>query len=377
MSTSRALAVIGKPAKAKDARAEKVGQAGETITPPVEVLRLHSVLLMAAESTIAAKPALPVLGGIHLHRVDKVGRIVGGEGPRLFLASYALETPMPSWLKDGITIEAEGLRKRVQIITAISGSPMIKLSHTKGSGFVLLSDEAGDAVFKVRVIAQAYPDYAPLFTDGSFVRLDEAGQVTGGEWEPVGISSRYLKDCGDIARMLEAALPKQQREKNGMTVRAFATAPHKPVIIDFSGWPGALLVMMPVRMANNTTSAATAALLAPATKLTLAALRAHETRQLAWADAATDPAVKADHTAKAHGFQARIAEIIARTQAQVVIAAEKPKPAETAEKPAETPAEKPAAETPKPTAEAAKPAHDEPAGQPHIRRTPIKLRKRA
>jgi hypothetical protein len=136
-----------------------------------------------------------------------------------------------------------------------------------------------------------------------------------------------------------------------------------------------------------------------ATKLTLAALRAHVTRQLAWAEAAADPATKAEHERKAEGFQIRIAEIIARTTGTVAIAAEptaeQPVAEPTAEQPvAEPTAEQPAREgweptpEPDPESEADNAAQDEadatrmsadpepepePENKPATRRTKIKI----
>jgi hypothetical protein len=390
MSTSRAIAVIGKPrAAAKDAKAEKVGKASEKITPPVETLRIQSALLLAAASVVPAKPSATILGGIHLHRQEKVGRVASADGARIFVASYQVESPVPSWMKEGITIAAEGLIKRVQLIKGVSESRFVKLTHTKGSGFVLLSDENDAAVFRVNVIAGTYPDYNAAIGTGAFVKLDEDGNVTGTEWEPVGINSRYLKHCGDIAKTLSDGLPKEDRDQNGMVIRAFAANPTAPVVFSFDKWPGAILITAPVQLASKVMPAQTAALMAPATKLTLAALRAHVTRQVAWGEAATDPVIKADHEAKAAGFRARIAEIMERTQAQVVIAEER-KAAESENK-AETssgvmpdpePQPEPATEDQDDSASAAAdPVEDEPAGEdevrPETRRTPIRVRKAA
>jgi hypothetical protein len=392
VSTSKAIAVIGKPqAKAKEVKAEKVGKADEKITPPVETLRVHSALLLAAASVIPAKPPATVMAGVHLHRQDKVGRVVTADADRMFVASYGIDSPIPSWMKEGITLSAEGLAKRVQLVKGLSETGMVKLTHTKGSGFVLLSDEAGSAVFRVPVIAGSFPDYNAAIATGSVVKLDEDGNVMGGEWEPVGINSRYLKHCGDIAKTLSDALPKEDRAKHGMVVRAFAANPEAPVVFSFDKWPGAILMMAPAKLAiaAKVMPAQTAALLAPATKLTLAALRAHVTRQVAWGEAATDPVIKADHEAKAEGFRVRIAQIMARTQAQVVIAEER-KAAESENK-AETssgvmpdpePQPEPAAEDQEDSASAAAdPVEDEPADEdgirPETRRTPIRVRKAA
>jgi hypothetical protein len=384
MSTSKALAITGKPnVKGEQVKAEKVGGASDTITVPAETLHIHSALLLAAESMVSKKPAIPVLGGILLHRREKIGRIVGMDGPRMFLASYALPHPMPSWLKDGVVLDAENLRKRVQLITAMSDDPMITLSHTKGHGFVEMSDQERDAVFRIPVIRQPFLDYESKIQGSSFVSLDEDGNVTGREWEPVGINSAYLKHVGDVAKTLEAGLDKKNRSKGGMIVRAYNSTPTAPLVFDFSTWPGAVLIMLPARLADNKTSQATAALMAPATKLTLAALTAHETRNRAWAEAADDDAKKAGFIGKADEFARRIAKIREAVHAQAMLAETK------APAPAPEPEPEPVV-TPDPQVEAdnwaqgettvqpaADPVEPEPEVKPEIRRTPIKTKRAA
>jgi hypothetical protein len=404
MSTSKSLAVIGKPQpKAKPVKAEKVGKADEKVTPPVETMRIHSALLLAAASLIPAKPLATILGGVYLHRQEKIGRVVSSDGARMFVASYGVDSPAATWLKDGISLAAEGLIKRVQLVKVLSDTGFVKLTHTKGSGFVLLSDENDEAVFRVNLIAGDFPDYnSSIGSMGSFAKLDEDGNVVGGEWEPIGINSRYLKSCGDIAKTLSDGLPKKDRDAKGMVIRAFAANPAAPMIFSFDKWPGAILVTLPIKLADKVIPAQTAALMAPATKLTLAALRAHVTRQVAWGEAASDPAIKAEHEAKAEGFRARINEIMGRAQAQTVIAEER-KAAEAEKAAADSavmPDPEPAADEPTnpveehqdTTGTADEPVVDEPAGEepaneepanddkkakPVTRRTSIKVRKAA
>jgi hypothetical protein len=392
MSTGKAIAVIrdGKP-KAEEAKAEKVGGASEKITPPVEIIRIHSALLLAAEATTGtAEQTRPYIGGVHLSRREKVGRVAAMDGRnKAFIASFEVPAPIPAFLREGITIDGDGLRKRVQMIASMSDTPMVKLTHTKGSGFALLSDEADDAIFKIEVMPYTYPDMDGAFKLNSFAPLDEDGEVKGREWEPVGINSRHLKHCGDIAKILEAGIDKKKRPKysddkgnvleGGMIIRAYNSgSTDAPLVFGFDGWPGAVLVVAPMQLATNAVSRETAAIMAPAVKLTLAALRAHATRNHAWAEEATNPRIKADYEAKARGFEERVAKIVAQTQAQFVIAEER-KAAAAAPKPETPPEPQPEPEpepTPEPTPDDDAPT-DEPAVKPEVRRTPIKIRKRA
>ena len=90
----------------------------------------------------------------------------------------------------------------------------------KGTSFATLSDLGGaSAVFRVPVLSGEFPNYEVALRPETFSRLDEDGNPVGKEWEPIGLNSQYLKHCGDIAKVLDAGLPKEERSKNGMVVR--------------------------------------------------------------------------------------------------------------------------------------------------------------
>jgi hypothetical protein len=327
--TSRALAIIGdgRKSKAEKVTAEKMDQPADAkIIPPVEDLHIHSALLLAAETVVAKNAAeqnRAWLGGVFLHRREKVCRIVGADGYRMFIGSFPIEGKSPTWLTQGVLISAEGLRKRVQMVQGMQESKFIKLSHTKGHGHVEMTDTSGDAVFRLARLQIAYFDYEKYLGPESFSILDEDGNAKVREWEPIGFNSKYLKSCGEIATTLQNGLAKEDRRKEGMVIRAYTGGgPTMPTVFDFDGWPGAILAIAPARLSDTTIAKETVALIAPATKLTLAALRAHATRQLAWAEATSDPVIKAMHEGKAAGFVERIAKILQNTSTLPAIASD-------------------------------------------------------
>jgi len=211
------------------------------------------------------------------------------------------------------------------LIMGLQSTPMVKLSHTKGSGFVELSDERGDAVLRLSTMPMDFPDYDHLIGEDTFVQMDEEGNVTGREFEPVGFNSRYLKHCGEIAKTLEAGLPKKERPKNGMVVRAYHAKPDKPMFFSFDSWPGAVLLLAPAKLATAAVPKETAALMTPAIKLTLAALTAHETRNIKWAEGATTEHARVTFMEKAAGFRERINAIMGRVS-MPAITETKPQP---------------------------------------------------
>lgn len=311
---ARALTAAKPPAKVTNGKGK---EPAEPKQPVVETMVVPVALILAAESIVAKAAAEKAyLHGVMLHQKDGgAGRIVGTDGHRLFVGSYPVPAKPPSWLKDGLMLPADDLKARVSVIAKVGDSDLVLIKHAKGNAVAYLSDATETMVFKIAVgDVKTFPEYEQVFGIGSFTDMTEDGEMRGKrEWEPVGFNSRHLRHCGDIAKILEAAMPKEAREKNGMTIRVFdngeATAPR---VFDFLGWPGAVLVIGG-QVTQTTLPLATARILAPAVKLTVAALRAHATRWLDAAKKASTPEAKAECMAKAEGFQARVAEVLART----------------------------------------------------------------
>jgi hypothetical protein len=299
-----AVALLASP----DPKPEKVAQ--------VESLMLPAALLLAAESISLAKPSpdKAFLGSIYLHVGGGKGRIASTDGGRLFLASFTLPQDVPSWLTAGLLLDADGLKSRVGLLTKLGSSESeVRISFASGAITAELSDKAETARFRIGLQSGTFPDYERILSDRSFASLDADGEQAAGDWQPIGINSSFLKQCGELAKLLEGGLDKSQRSKLGMVVRAFTGGDaNAPLVFDFSTWPGALLVVMPVALPSPNIAKETAALLAPALRASLAALRAHATRNTGWAEAATDPGAKAAFEQKAKAFEQRIADLMKR-----------------------------------------------------------------
>ncbi len=293
--------------RAGSERAEKL--------PTGESVILPAALLLAAEAVAASKDdGREVLQGVHLHRRDDLVRIVATDGIRMFISSLKVSGTLPAWLDDeGIILSGDGLKARVGMICKMQDEPVVTISFAKGQAKASVSDNLGAAVFQMAVIAEEYVDYEAFLQASSFINLDEWGNKSGVEWEPIGINSLYLKQIGEIAKTLEAGLPKERRTKGGMVVRSYnGGAPNAPLVFDFSTWPGTLLVILPAKLATPVISKETSLLLAPAVRGTVAALRAHATRWLQRAQDATGDDEKEAALAKAAGFQERVAEVLKR-----------------------------------------------------------------
>lgn len=311
--------------------------------PKVESVAVPAALLLAAE-TIAAK--VPKDSHLHnavmLHQKDAgVARLVAFDGVRTFIGSFDVRNA-PTWLKAGVLIERDDLKARVQMIAKVADSPVVIIAYAKGASTLTMGDPNSSMAFKVGAAGVAdFPDYETNIQIKSFTDMADDGERTDRpEWEPVGFSSHHMKDCGDIAKILTAAMPKEEREKDGMTIRIYDRGnTFAPRVFDFSGYPGAMLVIGAMPLVSHQLPLLTAKLLAPAQKGTVAALRAHATRWTEAAAAAETDEQRAACLAKAEGFQQRVAAVIALAPDKLAIGG----PAPTAAK-----LEPPAAEKDKP-----------------------------
>jgi hypothetical protein len=293
------------------------GKARPEVKPPaLQSLMVPAALLLACETCSATKgPAKPFAEGVYLHAKDGRGRAVATDGVRLFVGSFALpkkdEGGTPDWLNDGLILSNAGLRERVSLMQSLDHADMIRVTYAKGNPSVTLSDPMKYTSLLAPIIVEDFPDYEPLFQVESFGQLDECGLPIVREWQATGINSRYLKRCADIADALETGLKESAKTKHGMVIRVFTGgSPTAPVVFSFEKWPGAVLFLLPTILKQRRLGKETALLIAPAAKLTIAALRAHATRNRRWAAGATTEVVKAAFAARATEFDDRVRLVI-------------------------------------------------------------------
>jgi len=293
-----------------------VAKAKEPKAAIMETLYVPGALLLAGEA-IAAKVHKDAmrLHGVFIHQVDEGrARVVARDNARLFVASFPITGTVPSWLKDGLMLYRDNLKTRVSMLTKVEGSRMVAVSHAAKTSDAELSDVTRSAVMKVMLNdARSFPAYDRVMTAASFSAMDFEGEVSSKDWQSVGFSSRSLKHCAEIAKILEGGLV--DRPPEGMVIRAFNGNENAPKVFDFPQWPGALLVVEPIPAGALPIAAETSVVLAPAAKLTVAALRAHAKRWIQRADATEDEAEKKEHLARAANFTERVDVILARAPA--------------------------------------------------------------
>src|SRR5206468_3188648 len=117
---------------------------------------------------------------------------------------------------------------------------------------------------------------------GAFTDIDHVP----GDFEPVAFAGHMLKGVADIAQALakskkdnvaaQVYVAKREKTKTGTPASPGAS------VVTFPHAPGTVLYIMPMRSSEKIADA-TAEILAPAIKGTLAALKAHKTRNEKWA----------------------------------------------------------------------------------------------
>jgi hypothetical protein len=299
--------------------------------PEQQSVMVPAALMLACEACSATKgPGRPIAEGVYLHAKDGVGRAVATDGVRLFVGSFALpetdERDMPEWLEDGLVISNVGLCERVSLMQRWNHADMIRVTWVKGSSSVTLTDPMKHTTFITDVVDGEFPGYERLFQAESFGQMDEFGRPIGREWQALGINSQYLRKCSDVADALETGLEESAKTKHGMVIRTFiGGSPMAPVVFTFDKWPGTILFLLPTVLKQRPLANETALVVAPAAKLTIAALRAHATRNRQWAVDAINETARAVFLAKAAEFDERvrlISETVPGVSALVPAAAE-------------------------------------------------------
>jgi DNA polymerase III beta subunit-like protein len=293
----------------------------------METVEVNIDLMLAALMCVATDETRYYLQGVYLHRTkDGFVRAVATDGHRAIICTLyreAKDKPGAKWLGQGIIIPAEGLGNRLKLIAKEHGDMEhlgARISYGENQPRIELADAMGANVFRLTPIDGTFPDYERVTTQNwSGVGVERS------DWKPTGFDPAYLKAVGDIAKRLGTE-----------SVQCFDYAKEdgsdQPVLFTFGKVDNVVLFLMPTR-ADPKMAEAARLMLAPSIKLTIAALRAHETRNK---DAAKDLTGEAKEAAlaKAEDFAKRIKQVLENAgSGQVQAALPAPKPEKPKKKP--------------------------------------------
>jgi hypothetical protein len=351
----------------------------EKVKDLIESVDIPAALLLAAEAVTLSKPPAgnEVLAGVYLHVEAGKGRVVATDIARCFVGSFNLPTKAeggtPSWLRAGVVISASRLKSQVSMLA--KDGVRVRLSGIKGSASLDISDVARSCVFRTEIMDGKFPDYEKRLGVNVLGEVDDDGNPIDRHWQTVGFNSVYIKSCGEIAKILDNGLAKEDRSKGGMTVRAFGGhSETSPLVFSYEGYPGSVLAIMPTSTMNVETSRETQAILGNAAKLTVAALKAHHTRQIQRESSATSEWEREDARKKAADFARRIAAIVqVMPSGEAAIAQDRPKPQPKAEPKVEVKVETRPEPEPEPEPEDERETEGATKG-PTVKRTKINVR---
>ena len=265
---------------------------GQESVPAMTYFDAPIAKLEAALTCVAKDDGRAYLAGVYIHREESGEvRFVATDGNRLLVQSYKPnDGEMPKWLdEEGLIVPAENLKPRLAMIgKAMKPLGNVRIGYAKKGGRLELTDQLGECTFRVRTIDGKFPDYRRIVADNidGFTSVDELPR----DFEPVSFSGEMFKGVAEVAKALDAkaasvylAKPKPAADgSKGPTDAA-------PSIVTFPGAPGAVLYIMPMR-SKAELGEANVAILQPAIKASIAALKAQRTRNEKWAKEATNAA---------------------------------------------------------------------------------------
>ena len=284
---------------------------------PNEV-RLPVNILLAATLCSSQDETRHYLAGVYLKARDKEWRCVSTDGHRMLVISRELPAAVPQWLKDGVIVSNASLKERLALMARVSYEQhtsfedrmvVVSKNSAANGNDLKLTDPRGECVFRVKIVDGTFPDYEAvmtqitdaIFTSGALPPNGdddaEVVQMVGGP-VPIGFRSQYVKSMAEVARLLgsEHVVLRTSSALNG-------------AMVTFPEADGAVLYVMPAKVAGKLAKGNSEILALPL-KRSLAALRAHHTRNKRWAKEATNPAETAAFTAKAKEFEGRIVTLI-------------------------------------------------------------------
>lgn len=272
----------------------------------MEAIEVHANDLLAALLCVAKGDSRYYLEGVYIHRTaDGFVRAVATDGHRCLIANLYREhkdKPGPKWLDKGIIVPAEGLAQRVKLIVKAHDDELlgVKIAYGENQPRIEISDHMGVNVFRVQPVDGEYPAY-----ENVTIKAWSGAGSQRADWKPTAFKPAYLKAVADVAKALGS---------DSIECFDYATPEGgvQPVLFTFGkDADGVALFLMPMVGSKDPgpMGKGNQLLLAPAVKLTIAALRAHETRNRDAAKGLKGDEHKAA-LAKADEFAARIRAVL-------------------------------------------------------------------
>lgn len=309
--------VAAKPSAKEAAATPTAGKPVAEALEPAMSVTLPIRYLNAALAIAAKKDETrPHLCALYLHQMEDLTlRLVASDGHRMLVISTDWNREL-NWGKDGVLLPRADL-DRIAKYCGKGEEVQVDISFGPKHPAVNIAEHLGMAQFTVTPVDGQYVDYRRL--------MGQVGEVIGSDAERLpadtsALNRDYLKAAGAVAASLESA-----------SVRPFIDPTGKHAAVFTFDDPGAILVVMPMRVDTPALRAPTMRILgAEGMSRTLAALKAHETRNRTAAAQAKGKDERAKLEGVADQYAKRISEI------RAVVAALPAPAAPTEAKPADS-----------------------------------------
>ncbi len=269
----------------------------------------------------------PALKGVHLKRSGKDLHVVGFDMKHMLLATEELGEERPPWLEAGLTLPDKGLKQRLKIC-AESGMT-VRIGWGLNQPKVVMLAENGHDTFQFNRIEVKYVDYA----EGMNILVGDLTRDNVDAFKPIGVQSKLFKHVEEVSNYLvaslDAAQKKEMKAKDGISVRYFE-GKGEVIVFDFPDFPNILMVLARKNV-DEQIGLTMGKILKPVLLSSVAALKAHATRNKRWAEMTDDPTEKAHFEAKEQEFRDKIADAMKRAPILGALPKPEPKPAPTPE----------------------------------------------
>ena len=241
---------------------------------------------------------------VHIYGAGDAVRIASTNGHQAFIFAWQTKEP-PSWIETGISLPQDGLGDRIKVIDKVAPAPageqVVDICWGTDAPYATVSDPGESAIFRV------FPDKDRKWPAAHIQKIIDGlkfGAKQTIDLHSMAFSAGYVKGAAAMAATL-----------GSKTIRMFATTQSgkDPVLFDFPGCPGAILVLMP-GSDDQQIAPMTASLLEAPVAGTVAALRAHRTRWTKKMEKAAGDRAKRTIQSKIEEYDQRIDAILGRTR---------------------------------------------------------------
>lgn len=282
---------------------QETGDQAAVELPAAQHVNLPISALVAALECAARSDDRYYLNSVLIQSEGEDIRIVATDGHRILVQSMPLgDQVMPEWAIKGVLIDRDQLAEALPMLRRNSsdGAARCRIGTGEGHQFASIASMNGFVEFKAKLVDGKFPDYKRVI-ECAGPSLAHAGAVP---MQSGTLNAKYLGAAAKIAMLLDRRETKVEPSVTGFMTQAEAAS-----VFLFPHAPGAVYIVMPVKADTTAYTVQSLAVLAPAARASISALRAHASRQVKLLNVANNDKAREEISARKAAFEARIAEL--------------------------------------------------------------------